>query len=146
MTFPSSSSASHGTGTTVRVSDFLKTIPVRRQTAQKQAVKTLGKIKKLLFDYAFARPTVRFSFKVLKSRSELKDNWTFPPCKDAINLQMLASKIVGKDVAAQCKQESIKSEDGIYTIDALMVDPNAGMSLVFRAPGAGCTDLTKLQN
>lgn len=127
VTVSSSSSAPHGTGTTVRISDFLKKIPVRRQTAQKQAVKTLPRIKKLLFDYAFARPTVRFSCKVLKSKSELRDNWTFAPCKDARNLQVLASKIVGKDVAAQCKQESIKSEDDEYIIDTLMVMPGAGM-------------------
>lgn len=127
MTSCSSSSAAHGTGTTVRVSDFLKTIPVRRQTALKQAVKTLTRIKRLLFDYAFARPTVKFTFKVLKSKSELKDNWVFAPCKDASNLHVLASKIVGKDIAAQCRQESISSEENDYTIDALMVRPGAGM-------------------
>ncbi|KAK5940777.1 hypothetical protein PMZ80_007194 [Knufia obscura] len=120
----SSSSAAHGTGTTVRVTDFLKSIPVRRQTAQKQAVKTLPKVKKLLFDYAFARPTVKFSFKVLKSKSDLRDNWTFAPSKDASNLQMLAGKIVGKDVTAQCKQESISSEEDDYAIEALMVKPD----------------------
>lgn len=126
MTFRSSSSAAHGTGTTVRVTDFLKSIPVRRQTAQKQAVKTLPKVKKLLFDYAFARPTVKFSFKVLKSKSDLRDNWTFAPSKDASNLQMLAGKIVGKDVTAQCKQESISSEEDDYAIEALMVKPDGG--------------------
>jgi len=127
MTSCSSCSAAHGTGTTVRVSDFLKTIPVRRQTALKQAAKTLTRIKKLLFDYAFARPTVKFTFKVLKSKSELKDNWVFAPCKDASNLQVLTSKIVGKDTAAQCKQESISSEEDGYAIDAFMVQPGAGM-------------------
>ena len=127
MTSCSSCSAAHGTGTTVRVSDFLKTIPVRRQTALKQAGKTLTRIKKLLLDYAFARPTVKFTFKVLKSKSELKDNWIFAPCKDASNLQVLTSKIVGKDIAAQCKQESISSGEDGYTIDAFMVQPGAGM-------------------
>jgi len=127
VTVCSSCSAAHGTGTTVRVSEFLKVIPVRKQTALQQAAKTLTRIKKLLFDYAFARPTVKFTFKVLRSRSELKDNWIFAPCKDASNLLVLASKIVGKDVAAQCKQESIATDEDDYGIDALMVHREAGV-------------------
>lgn len=128
MTLRSSSSASHGTGTTVRVSNFLQSIPVRKQTALKQATKTLSNIKKLLFDYAFARPTVRIQFKVLKSSSDLKANWSFAPCTDVNDLNLLASKIVGKDVASQCKQASITSEDGTNTIDALLFAKDGGKS------------------
>ncbi|KAK5106264.1 hypothetical protein LTS08_000382 [Lithohypha guttulata] len=116
-----SSSASHGTGTTIRVSDFLQGIPVRRQTAVKQATKTLANVKRLLFDYAFARPTVRFQVKVLKSKSDFKDNWSYAPCKDATNLALMTSKISGKDLAGQCRQESISSEDGYYHIDAFVL-------------------------
>lgn len=127
MTFRSSCSASHGTGTTVRVASFLRNVPVRRQTASKQATKTLSNIKRLLFDYAFARPTVRFQVKVLKSKSDLKDNWLYAPCKDATNLSLIASKIISKDIVAQCQQTSITSEDGQYTIDALVPSNHAGM-------------------
>lgn len=126
VTFRSSSSAAHGTGTTVRISDFLKSIPVRKQTALKQATKTLNSIKKLLFDYAFARPTVRFQFKVLKSGGDLKANWSFAPCKDTSDLNVLTSKIVGKEVAAQCKQFTVCSDDGGYTVNALMFDRDQG--------------------
>lgn len=109
------------------MSQFLKNLPVRKSTALKQASsKTLPNIKKLLFDYAFARPTVKFQFKVLKSKSELKDNWSFAPCKDASNLVLLASKIVGKGVAGQCQQETITSKDGSYTIDSLLLKADAG--------------------
>lgn len=127
MTFRSCSSASHSTGTTVRVSDFLKSIPVRKQTALKQATKTLSNLKRLLFDYAFARPTVRFQLKVLKSKSDLKDNWSYAPCKDTSNLALVASKIVGKDVASQCTQHSIASDDGSYRMDALLIAKECGM-------------------
>lgn len=112
----------------MKVSDFLKSIPVRKQTALKQATKTLNNVKKLLFDYAFARPTVRFQFKVLRSGGDLKANWSFAPCNDASNLNLLSSKIVGKDVAAQCKQCTVTSDDGGYTIDALLFAKDAGMS------------------
>lgn len=70
---------------------------------------------------------MRFQFKVLKSRGDLKANWSFAPCKDASNLNILASKIVGKDVAAQCEQTSITSDDGDYRIDALLFAQEAGM-------------------
>lgn len=129
MTFCSSASAAHGTGTTVRVSDFLKSIPVRKQTALKQSTKTYNAIKKLLFDYAFARPTVRFHFKILKSGGDLKANWSFLPCADASNLNLLTSKIVGKEVSAQCKQLAVKSDDGEYTIDALLYAQGLGKSV-----------------
>lgn len=127
MTCRSSSSASHGTGTTVRVTSFLRSIPVRRQTAQKQAAKTLSSIKSLLFDYAFARPTVRFQCKVLKSKSDFKDNWSYAPCVDAHNLALVAAKIVGKDVVAQCIQEKATSDNGLYVIDGLLPSKDAGM-------------------
>lgn len=127
MTLASSSSASHGTGTTVRVSNFLKNIPVRRQTATKDSQHILASIKKLLFDYAFARPTIRFQFRVLKSQSNLKHNWSYIPCKDASNLSLTCSKVVGKDIVAQCAQESIRSDDGTLTIEALMVAKDCGM-------------------
>lgn len=126
MTVFSSCSASHGTGTTVRVVGFLKDVPVRRQTAIKESSRVLKGIKQLLFKYAFARPTVRFQVKVLKSKSDFKDNWSFVPCKDDANLALVASKIVGKEVAAQSRQEDIQSEDGQYHLDALVLDPGAG--------------------
>ncbi|KAI4178567.1 MAG: hypothetical protein LQ346_007404, partial [Caloplaca aetnensis] len=62
-------------GTTIRVTEFLKGLPVRRQTALKDATKQLAKVKRTLQAYAFARPSVRLSLKVLKAKSD-KNNWT----------------------------------------------------------------------
>lgn len=100
---------------------------MRRQTAQNQASKILTGIKNLLFDYAFARPTVRFQCKVLKSKSDLKENWSYAPCTDASNLALVAAKIVGKDVVAQCKQENVTSDNGSYSIDSFLPSKDAGM-------------------
>ena len=93
------SSTSHPVGTTVRIQSFLRSIPVRRQTATKNAPKTLGNIKKLLQSYAFARPTVRLSFKVLKAKSP-KDDWRFAPSNTEDAVETVA-KVLGQPVASQ---------------------------------------------
>ncbi|KAJ5675176.1 DNA mismatch repair protein C-terminal [Penicillium maclennaniae] len=99
---------SHPAGTTLRVTDFLKYIPVRRQTALKDATKTLTKIKKLLQAYAFARPAVRFSMKVLKAKNE-NNSWMYAPSADA-GIADAAIKVVGRDVSSCCVVKNIASE------------------------------------
>lgn len=137
MTVASSSSASHPVGTTIRVQEFLTNIPVRRQTALKETIKTLQAIKTLLFALAFARPDVRFSLKVLKGKNE-KLNWTYAASRND-SLTEIAAKIVGKEVAAECKECKVSSidadeqiEDG-YEIQALLVSADAGMFSAFCA-------------
>ena len=126
----SSSSASHPVGTTFRVQNFLHNIPVRKQTALKSSAKTLQSIKALIFSFAFARPKVRFSLKVLKAKSE-KGNWTYAPSpKDA--LTEVASKIVGQDISLQCACHSVSSDgaDGTvrkgWAVEALLASAGAG--------------------
>ncbi len=80
LIFRSQERASHPVGTTVRVQDFLSSIPVRRQTALKSSAKNLSSIKILLQDYAFARPCVRFAMKVVKAKGE-KGDWSYVPKK-----------------------------------------------------------------
>ena len=104
----------------------------------------MGSIKRLLFDYAFARPTVRFQVKILKSKSGLKDNWSYAPCKDAESLDLTASKIVGKDVASQCQQESVASEDGSYSISVLLAKPGAGMDGTPSVDSDACADSSQI--
>jgi DNA mismatch repair ATPase MutL len=106
----SCSSASHPVGSTVRIKDFLKSIPVRKQTALKNASKTLSAIKTLLQSYAFARGTVRFSLKVLKSKND-KANWQYSPVDHADSLREAAVKIIGKDAAGRCEIR-LKAADG----------------------------------
>ncbi|KAK5026339.1 hypothetical protein LTR13_010121 [Exophiala sideris] len=134
----SSSSASHPVGTTVRVQDFLTNIPVRKQTALKATIKTLQAIKNLLFAFAFARPDVRFSLKVLKGKNE-KLNWTYAASRTDSSTEV-AAKIVGKEVAAECKEckvSSIDVDDHIdngWEIQALLVSANADVTKIRNGP------------
>ncbi|KAL8686986.1 MAG: hypothetical protein Q9218_006720, partial [Villophora microphyllina] len=95
------SRVSQPVGTTVRITDFLKSLPVRRQTALKDATKQLAKIKRTLQAYALARPSVRLGLKVLKAKNE-KDNWTYAPKSEA-SVSDAAIKIVSKKVTDQCQ-------------------------------------------
>lgn len=91
---------SHPVGTTIRIVDFLKHIPVRQQTALKASAKTTNKIRKLLYSYAYARPSVRFSLKVLRTNNN-KGNWIYAPSSGNTVLEA-AVKIGGKKLVEQC--------------------------------------------
>lgn len=93
---------SHPVGTTVRILDFLKCVPVRRENALKNPTKTLARIQRTLQAYAFARPGVRFSLKVLIGG---KANWLYAPRKKPTQ-QLDLSLIIGKDAASQCIRHS----------------------------------------
>ncbi|KAJ5140891.1 DNA mismatch repair protein C-terminal [Penicillium atrosanguineum] len=124
---------SHPAGTTLRVTDFLKYIPVRRQTALKDATKTLTRIKKLLQAYAFAHPVLRFSIKVLKAKNE-NNNWTYAPSADT-EIVDAAIKIVGRDVTACCVVKKFPSDS---------LDPS-GYELLAFLPKANA-DIIKANN
>ncbi|KAI9835741.1 MAG: hypothetical protein M1819_001919 [Sarea resinae] len=130
--------ASHAVGTTIRITDFLKSLPVRRQTSLKIVSKTLSRTKDLLQAYAFARPTVRFSLRVLKAKTE-KGNWTYAP-KASVLVPDAVLNIMGKDVASQGRlvtyswDDQTPTEGGIYSqeherqkfiIEAFLVNSNA---------------------
>lgn len=126
--FDSSARTSHPAGTTMRITDFLKYIPVRKQTALKDATKALAKLKRLLQAYAFAHPTKRFSIKVLKAKNE-NNNWMYVPSADG-EIADAAMRIVGKDVSSCCvvqKLPSGSSDQGSYDILAFLPKPGAGM-------------------
>ncbi|KIX01630.1 uncharacterized protein Z518_09356 [Rhinocladiella mackenziei CBS 650.93] len=132
----SSSSASHPVGTTIRVQDFLAKIPVRKQIALKNIAKTLQSIKALLFSFAFARTEVRFSLNVLKGKND-KMNWTYAAASND-SLTDIASKIVGKEITAECTAYDTSStgcdvgeED--WKIKALLVSPGADLAKVRNA-------------
>ncbi|MCJ1436192.1 hypothetical protein MMC27_005570 [Xylographa pallens] len=96
----SQESVSHPVGTTVRVVDFLKHLPVRKQTALKNAAKIPSKVRSLLQAYSLARPSVRFSFKVLKTKNG-NDEWMYAP-KIGATVTDAALKVVGQQVVSQC--------------------------------------------
>ncbi|KAI7552288.1 hypothetical protein KC331_g1985 [Hortaea werneckii] len=113
--------ASLPVGTTVRITDFIKANPVRRQQALKNAEKVLKKTKQILQAYAFARPHVRLSLKVLKAKNE-KGNWVYAP-KPNGSLEDAALKIVGSACVSQCAW-SVVEEHG-FTVQTLLPKPQA---------------------
>ncbi|KAF2766901.1 hypothetical protein EJ03DRAFT_329669 [Teratosphaeria nubilosa] len=108
-------------GTTVRMADFIKANPVRRQVALKNTEKCLKKIKQTLQAYAFARPQVRFSLKVLLAKDQ-KLNWMYPPKPDG-SVEEAAIKIVGSACVSQCIV-SVVEESG-FTLHAFVPRPDA---------------------
>jgi hypothetical protein len=130
----SSSSASHPVGSTFRIQGFLQPLPVRREVARKGASKTILGIKKLLYNYAYARPSVRFALKVLQANNE-RANWGYGPSVAQASLQDATAKIAGQEVAAQCELKSADFQQTVpqsaaqdfYSIDAVIVKTDAGM-------------------
>ena len=114
----------HPVGTTVRVIDFLKHIPVRRQVVLKSATKILTKIKKLLQSYAIAQPEKRFSLKVLKAKNE-NNNWMYASTPGA-TLSDAASKIFGRELAASCILKDVTSKLSSFTGNHTEGDENTG--------------------
>ncbi|KAL8941067.1 MAG: hypothetical protein Q9211_001968 [Gyalolechia sp. 1 TL-2023] len=126
---------SQAVGTTIRVTDFLQTLPVRRQTALKDPAKQLAKVKRTLQAYAFARPAVRLGLKVLRAKND-KGSWTYAPKSDA-SVSDVATKILGKKVSDQCQwvvwisdernssKQPAKS-DSMYRFETLIPKPDSG--------------------
>lgn len=95
--------ASHPTGTTVCITDFLHSVPVRKQTCLREAPKTLGRIKELFRAYSLARPHVKFS---LKTAKDSKGSWSYSPRRNT-GIKEAVSQAIGREVAAQCMEKSI---------------------------------------
>ena len=118
--------ASTAVGTTVKITDFIKSNPVRRQVALKHTDQSLKRIKHILQSFAFARPHVRFSLKVLKAKND-KGNWMYAP-KVGGNAEDAAFKIVGAACASQCTW-SVIEEHG-FTLQAFLPKPDAAADKV----------------
>jgi DNA mismatch repair protein MutL len=113
--------ASTAVGTTVKITDFIKANPVRRQVALKHTDQTLKRIKHLLQSFAFARPHVRLLLKVIKAKND-KGNWMYAP-KAGGNAEDAAFKIVGAACASQCTWSVIEEHD--FTLQAFLPKPDA---------------------
>ncbi|PKY07111.1 DNA mismatch repair protein [Aspergillus campestris IBT 28561] len=125
--------ASHPVGTSVRVVDLFKHIPVRRQTTLRSTVKTLGRVKKLLQAYAIAQPSKRLCFRVLKAKNE-KNNFMYAPGPDP-TLMDAAIKIVGMEMASACivkkwppdevaVQEVPSEQNTDFVLTAVLLNPD----------------------
>lgn len=129
----SSQRTSHPEGTTIRITDFLKYIPVRKQAALKNATRSLLAIKKLLQSYAFAQPSKRFSLKVIKAKNE-NNNWVYTPAI-GVMISDAATKIVGREVSSCCVVKQLSSQTLLgedqsgcnkYQLTAFLPKPDTG--------------------
>lgn len=111
-------------GTTVRVTDFVSRLIVRRQQALKNAEKSLRSIKHTLQAYAFARPNVRFSLRVLHGKND-KDNWMYAPKVGGV-VADAALKIVGTACASQCVLSSVEAHGFMMQAFVPRVDADTG--------------------
>ena len=116
----------------MRIQKFLTKVPVRKQTAEKTCAKTLVDVRKMLNGYAFARPDVRLSLKVLKSKNA-KDNWSYARGAPNASMSEATTKIVGKPLSGICKEHFLRQdlgarEGGAWSIRALILDGSAGRS------------------
>lgn len=98
--FLSDSLTSHPLGTTVRATNLLHQMPVRRQILLSKASKTIDEIKAMLRSYAFARPQIRWSLKILGGR-DVRSDWIYVPPKDG-TIMDVTKALVGKKVAEEC--------------------------------------------
>ncbi|WPH02666.1 Hypothetical protein R9X50_00553200 [Acrodontium crateriforme] len=103
-------------GTTIKIIDFIKANPVRRQVALKNSEKCLKNIKQILHAYAFARPHVRLCLKVVKAKSD-KFNWMYAPSPNGV-IEDAALRVVGSACTSQCN--FYRTEDSGMSLAALL--------------------------
>lgn len=129
-------------GTIVRLIEFLKNIPVRREAAIKASAKSLKSIKRLLQTYAFARPSVRFTLRVLKAKNDQGD-WAYVPTRQP-TASDVAVKIVGKKVVNQCQWKfwnsnlnenpsdpELENDEASYKFEAILPTPSCGTCILW---------------
>ncbi|KAK4040511.1 hypothetical protein C8A01DRAFT_15608 [Parachaetomium inaequale] len=88
-------------GTTVCVAGLFSHLPVRLQVATKEAPKSLARMKDLLQSYAFARPSVKLRFTVLKTPNL---SWSYAPAANG-GVKEAAMQLFGAELASQCAFE-----------------------------------------
>lgn len=94
--------ASHPVGTTVSVTKFLTSLPVRKQNSLQAAPKTLSKIKDLIQAYVLARPHTKFSLKTVNCG---QSTWSFAPRPDS-TIKDAVLQVIGKAATLQCIEKS----------------------------------------
>lgn len=124
-------------GTTMTVTGLFKSVPVRRQVADKEAHKNLAKTKHLLRAYAVARPMIRVSLKVLGG--DTKQTWSYSPCPDAC-VRDAVTQVFGAAVMSECllktfatetsarKEENTRGGGPRITMEAVLPRPDADLS------------------
>jgi DNA mismatch repair ATPase MutL len=127
-------------GTTVKVSNLFRQIPVRRQTAVKNSKKTLLRIRKMIQAYAMARPSTRLSLKIIKAKND-SGNWMYAPGKESTLIDA-ALKVAGRDVASSCITKEWPGSHSNNCESSRDVDPDIKLAALLPNLGSG-TSLPK---
>ncbi|KKY21703.1 putative dna mismatch repair [Phaeomoniella chlamydospora] len=128
--------------------DFLINVPVRRQTAAKSSTKILTAIKKLLQAYAFARPNVRISFKILRAKND-KQNWVYGPKPDDPSVTDVATRVIGKEATTQCVVEEsncAKRRNEVEQLTSTLSSPESGDIHILALVPEANSDLSKVSS
>lgn len=136
----SDSLTSHPIGTTVRATNLFYQMPVRRQMLVGKASKTMDEIKSMLRSYAFARPQIRWSMKILGGRDTQSD-WTYAPPRQG-TIRDVARALVSKKVAEECvlrEWASVTADNDLpgiqgerFRIEALLPKADCGEKIYSR--------------
>lgn len=121
-------------GTAVRATRLFARLPVRRQVALKEAIKTLSKIKELLHSYAFARPHIRLALRVL---NHPKVAWSYAPGPHP-SMRQAALQVFGAELVSQCVDETNNGAEKVTQT------PSSGLTSVFKAHGSGVYEIEAL--
>ncbi|KAA8648438.1 putative DNA mismatch repair protein [Aspergillus tanneri] len=139
----SSERTSHPVGTTVRITDLFRYIPVRRQASLKNPAKTIAKIKRMIQSYAMCYPSKRLSLKILKARTD-NNNWVYAPGQSA-TLMDAALKVAGTDVASNCIEKKWPPEESMDADQLRTEYTVSDYRLVSLLPGPN-SEFTKMNN
>ncbi|PTB69911.1 hypothetical protein BBK36DRAFT_1110711 [Trichoderma citrinoviride] len=126
-------------GTTVQVAKLFENLPPRKQYSLKNSAKYIQSTRDLLRGYAFARPDIRLSFKVL---GEATSCWSYAPtCAAGVKeaaLQMFGvalanscihvSRNSGCDQEASAQRSQQTSEE--FILEALIPKPSSDIQQV----------------
>lgn len=127
-------------GTTVTVTGLFKSVPVRRQVAEKDAHKNLAKTKHLLHAYAVARPMIRVSLKVLGG--DTKQTWSYSPCPDAC-VRDAVIQVFGAAVMSECLLKTLATETSARKEENTRGGPRITVEAVLPRPDADLSTLSK---
>lgn len=129
-------------GTTVSVVGLYSHLPVRKQTATKDALKNLVKVKHLLHAYALARPHIRLSLRTTGGGN--RQTFSYSPRPEA-GVKEAVVQIFGIELTSQCListvcngtgNESDRITEGTqkFSIEAVLPRKDADQSRIAKGP------------
>ncbi|KAA8905671.1 hypothetical protein FN846DRAFT_950197 [Sphaerosporella brunnea] len=112
-------------GTTIKVVGFLKRLPVRRESVNRNRAALGQRLRELVSKYYLSRPNCRFSLKILAKGTSKEVALVYAPSK---TIPEAVQKVMGKDAASAC-QWVTKEKNGI-TVEAMLAKKDCNLDLL----------------